>query len=223
MPDPSNLSKNISQDLALKSSRKHLVVVSVTLLALLFSGAQISEANTFLFKLTFTNTNGVADLLLLMVGFLLVKYYSNASKYHKAIYDDWTDRVLKHRIYYNICEHTSGQSGWVVNIAPDYIKFNDDLLYAEDKKFDWTLHTNFFFNAQIQYDLHTRNGYVRDQKIHVFRFNSPIKSLNALYVIFKHWLEAQTRYRESLEIYAPYFIAFFASALAISNKLPVFL
>ncbi len=222
MIEPSELSKKIDEDLALASSRKYLVVTSLVLLALLFSGATVTEANTFIFKLTFTKANGIADLLLLSIAFLLIKYYSNAAKYHKVIYEDWTERVVKHPFFYWVCEHSDGQSGHIVDIAPDYAGFNDQSFgYEENEKVNWKLHTNFLLNAQIQYDLFNRHGHMQDDRVYVVRLKRPIKSLQALWVIFKHWLETQTRFRESLEIYAPYFIAFFTAILAISKKLAV--
>lgn len=217
---PSELSKRIDEDLALASSRKYLMVTSLVLLALLFSGATVTEANTFIFKLTFTKAGGIADLLLLSVAFLLIKYYSNTSKYHKAIYDDWTDRALKHPFFFLVCEHSDGQSGHVVDIAPDYAVFNDyGFGYEEGEQLNWKLHVNFLLNAQIQYDLFNRYGHIQDKKVYVFQLKSLIKSIKALWIILKHWIEAQARFRESLEIYAPYFIAFFTTILAISKKL----
>ncbi len=220
MIESKELSKRIDEDLALASSRKYLIVTSLVLLALLFSGAKVTEANTFIFKLTFTNASGIADLLLLSIAFLLIKYYSNASKYHKAIYEDWTQRAIKHPFFYWVCEHSDGQSGHVVDIAPDYAGFNDHGYgYEEDEKLNWALHVNFLLNAQIQYDLFNRHGHMQDKKVYVFRLKHPIKSFRAIWVILKHWIEAQTRFRESIEIYAPYFIAFFTTTLAIVKKL----
>jgi hypothetical protein len=220
--EPSELSKRIDEDLALASSKKYLMLTSLVLLALLFSGAKVTEANTFLFKLTFTNSAGITNLLLLSIGFLLIRYYSNTSKYHKAIYDDWTQRALKQPYFFSVCEHSDGQSGYIVDIAPEYAIFNDPTSgYEEHDKLNWTLHVNLYLNAQIQYDLYNQHGHIQDKKVYIFQYLHPIKSCKAIWIIFKHWIEAQTRFRESLDIYAPYMIAFFTTICAVSTKLMV--
>jgi hypothetical protein len=220
MIDASELSQKIEADTGLAKSRKYLMFVSLLLLALTFSGAKIAEANTFLFKLTFTNSEGIIDLLLLSIAFLVVRYYSNASKYHKAIYDDWTSRLLKEEYFYSICEHSDGQSGYMVEIAPKYAGYNDESFRYEDehKSIKVTFHANWFINAQFQYDLFDRHGHMQDQKVYLFKFSMFFASLKALWLVLNYWTDAQVRYRESLDIFAPYLIFFITTLSVLLNK-----
>jgi hypothetical protein len=220
MIDASELSQKIETDTGLAKSRKYLMFVSLILLALTFSGAKIAEANTFLFKLTFTNSEGIIDLLLLSIAFLVIRYYSNAAKYQKAIYDDWTSRLLKEEYFYSICEHSDGQSGYMVEIAPKYAGYNDESFRYEDehKSIKVTFHANWFINAQFQYDLFDRHGHMQDQKVYLFKFSMFFASLKALWLVLSYWIDAQVRYRESLDIFAPYLIFFITTLSVLLTK-----
>ncbi|UIL59074.1 hypothetical protein [Vibrio harveyi] len=52
----------IAADEGLKAKRRNLVMLSAVLIALNFSGAVIKEANTFLFKIEFTDQHGINEL-----------------------------------------------------------------------------------------------------------------------------------------------------------------
>lgn len=220
MIDASELSQKIEVDTGLAKSRKYLMFVSLILLALTFSGAKIVEANTFLFKLTFTNSEGIIDLLLLSIAFLVICYHSHASKYHKAIYNDWTYRLLKDEYFYSVCEHSDGESGYIVDIAPQYAGYNDESFRYEDEHQSRkvTFHANWFINAQFQYDLFNRDGHMQDQKVYLFKLSMFFASLKSLWLVLNYWIDAQIRYRESLDIFAPYLIFFITTLSVLLNK-----
>ncbi len=73
MKNSSELTAAIDRDEGLKAKRKLLIVASCILLALSFSGATIDEANTFIFKIKFTNQNGLGILLVLSIVFLMIR------------------------------------------------------------------------------------------------------------------------------------------------------
>lgn len=219
MKEELELSAKLDSDKGLAKSRKYLMFISLILLALVFSGATVTEANTFLFKLEFTNVGGIQNLLMLSIAFLLVRYYSNASNYHEAVYKDWTNRLLKNDSFYYVCEHSDVESGYLVDIAPDYVGFNDpSFAYDNNEHADWSFHINLLLNAQIQFDLHTQHGHVNNDRVYLFQPKHPLKSFKAFVLVFKTWLEAQSKHPESLEIYAPYFIAFLAVGLCIFQQ-----
>lgn len=220
MIDASELSLKIEADIGLARSRKYLMFVSLILLALTFSGAKIAEANTFLFKLTFTNSEGIIDLLLLSIGFLVIRYYSNAAKYHKAIYDDWTSRLLKQEYFYSVCEHSDGETGYLVDIAPQYAGYNDESFRHDEDCLSVKVkfHANWFINAQFQYDLFSRHGHMQDKKVYLFKFSMFFASIKALWLVLNQWFDAQVRYSESLDIFAPYLIFFITTLSVLLNK-----
>lgn len=213
---PSDLSKAIHEDAPLASKRRLLVGLSMVLIAICFTGAKVSEANTLFFKITFANMDGILNLLLVSTGFSLFRYYSYTSIYQQAITKEWTDKLLKHSFFYRACEHSDQEGGYMVDIAPAYAGYND-LVFKNDKEssLSESFHANWFFNAQIKYDLFNRNGHVQDDRVNLFSFKKPKQSIRALFVVFKCWWDAQVRYRESLDIYAPYLIAFTAIGLTI--------
>jgi hypothetical protein len=220
MIEPSELSQRIEEDKALATSRKYVLVVSLILLGLLFSGAKVTEANTFILKLTFTNSEGIFNLLLLSLVYLVIRYHSNAAKYHKEIHKDWTGRLLNQRFFYNVCEQSDDQNGYIVDIAPEYAGYNDESFrHEEHVNLEVKFKSNWFLNSQIQYDLHNAHAQVQDEKVYIFQLRLFGKSLKALWLVFKCWFDAQIRYRESLEIYAPYLIFFITVFSSIMSNL----
>lgn len=87
--------ENFDTDENLKSKRKLLITISMILIALEVTGATIKEANTFLFKIGFTNESGVTNLLVFSILYLLVRYYSYAQPYHEELFEFWSSRMLK--------------------------------------------------------------------------------------------------------------------------------
>ncbi|HFQ5259266.1 hypothetical protein ACXHQJ_22160 [Vibrio vulnificus] len=82
-------------DERLASKRKALITVSMILLSLEFTGATIKEANTFIFKIEFSNQHGLLYLLVVAVLYLLVRYHNYAMPYHQRLYKLWTNRMLE--------------------------------------------------------------------------------------------------------------------------------
>lgn len=213
---PSDLSKTIHDDAPLASKRRLLVGLSMVLIAICFTGAKVSEANTLFFKITFANMDGILNLLLVSTGFSLFRYYSYTSIYQQAITKEWTDKLLKHSFFYGICEHSDQEGGYMVDIAPAYAGYNDDnFRHDEESSLSESFHANWFFNAQISYDLYTRDGDEKYSQVYLLNFKDPKRSIYALAIVFKCWWDAQIRFRESLDIYAPYLIAFTAIGLTV--------
>tara|TARA_R110000851_G_scaffold210486_3_gene363003 strand:- start:31844 stop:32530 length:687 start_codon:yes stop_codon:yes gene_type:complete len=213
---PSELSKAIHEDGPLASKRRLLVGLSMLLIAICFTGAKISEANTLFFKITFANMDGILNLLLVSIGFSLFRYYSYTSIYQEAITKEWTGKLLKHSFFYSACEHSDLEGGYMVDIAPAYTGYNDNnFRHDDDSSLSESFNANCFFNAQIKYDLFNQNGHVQNERVHLFSLKQPRQSIRALLLVLRCWWDAQVRYRESLDIYAPYLIAFTAIGLTI--------
>jgi len=78
-----------------KSKRNQLTIISILLMAMSLSDAQIKEANTFIFKIEFSNTHAFGWLVLLGVIVLTIRYYSVAFKYHRQLFKMWADELIK--------------------------------------------------------------------------------------------------------------------------------
>ncbi|MGE8351167.1 MAG: hypothetical protein ACN6P5_11510, partial [Pseudomonas protegens] len=91
----------MDEDAGFKSKRRALTFVSLLLLALVVSGAEIKEANTFIFKIEFTNHVGLRYLLVLAVLSCLFRYYAYSEKYNAQLFKFWSDRLLNDvKIFY---------------------------------------------------------------------------------------------------------------------------
>ncbi len=79
----------IDKDEGLKSKRRAVIVVSLILLGIYFTGASVIEANTFILKVEFTNQNGIPFALLLALFYLTIRYYAYAVSYQKTLNEMW--------------------------------------------------------------------------------------------------------------------------------------
>lgn len=74
----------LDTDEDLQGKRKLLVELSILMLAINFTGAVFKEANTFIFKIEFTNQSGLSYFFLLAILFLLIRYFAYAHHYHPS-------------------------------------------------------------------------------------------------------------------------------------------
>ncbi len=86
--------EKFDNDDRLASKRKILIISSLLLLAISLSGASIKEANTFIFRVEFSNHSGLTYLLGVTVFFMLLRYYAYAEEYHSKLSDLWAARLL---------------------------------------------------------------------------------------------------------------------------------
>ncbi|MDA5563300.1 hypothetical protein PJK54_06440 [Cobetia sp. MMG027] len=65
--------------------RRLLLIFSTILLALSIGGASILEANTFIFKIKFTNPDGLNYIIVGTVVYFILRYYAYAEEYRKHL------------------------------------------------------------------------------------------------------------------------------------------
>lgn len=204
-PRKLTITEQIDTDEGLKSKRKLLIVTSLVLMALSFSGAKVEEANTFVLKLSFESQKGIPVLLILSVVFLLVRYYNYACKYHKELYDRWTKRLLKnsfflHRLYED--PHHYELSGFLVDQAPF-----DIIQYEDDEHYSWLASYTCepFFKRQITYTFYDENG-PHYRKLAIGRKNYfKVLRLEAVCQLKSFFI-----HRENLDITSPYILGVLA-------------
>ncbi|EKF9628269.1 hypothetical protein O1C60_003518 [Vibrio cholerae] len=212
MKNSAELTTEIDKDEGLKSKRKLLIIASCILLALSFSGATIDEANTFIFKIKFTNQNGLGILLVLSIVFLMIRYYNYAVVYHTKLYELWSERLLKHPDILGVCPHSDEFYGLISSHMP--LKADDvrQLSYENDNfKYDWSYKCTFPFRRFVIFQWLGRHD-INEESLNIGR------SLGfRVYAKFL-WLEAQEQvssfftYRENLDILTPYALGFFSIA-----------
>lgn len=222
MQDSQDLTAAIDSDEGLKYKRKLLIITSLTLLALSFSGAKIEEANTFIFKINFAHQNGLAILLVLSIMFLTIRYYNYAYKYHKLIYSIWTKRMLQHW-YFDRGENLENRHGLLTELIPYATGLEDFGMDGEKVAYTNEYYASFPFVKNVGYSWEKN-----EEKFHASVNLLKACSMGNYLKILK--LEAQFQsksflnHREALDILAPYFISCSAIASYFFNtKLQVLL
>lgn len=214
---PSELSEAIHNDGPLAGKRRLLVGLSMVLIAIYLTGAKVSEASTPFLKVTFANLGGIANLLLLCTGFVLIRYYAFASIYQISVRNAWVSKLLSDSFFYNSCDFSNEECGYLVELAPPFAAYNDySFMNDASSERKVYLHLNWLLNAQIEFDIYIpETGRWISRKVYLFNLKLPRSSIRAFSLLIQYWWDAQVRYRESLDIYAPYFIAFTAIGLTI--------
>lgn len=218
------LKEKISEDTALTSCKRTLIIIALLMLALTFSGAKITEANTFIFKLTFSKPNGLSDLLLLSMGFLLLKYYSLSHEYLNLYQKSWAEEAIKDPFFYLYNQYADEVSGFLVTRLDTYYEFNDQIAKYEYKDtIKYSLIPNLFFNAKLYIVLSdNEHGDTNYCEVPLYDRKSIQLYPKAVYKIFYFWLHNLFREREYLELYSPILISFLVAALTVPSKLNLF-
>ena len=123
----------MDNDKAFQLKRKTLVIVSLLLLALVVSGAQIKEANTFIFKVEFTSHVGLRYLLVASVVVCMFRYYSYSERYHHKLFEFWSGRLLYDYGVYHL-DHETGEISGAIGDAIDAYHDNYDVRNPRYKK-----------------------------------------------------------------------------------------
>ena len=232
---PLTLTQRIDADEGLKAKRKLLTVVSLILLAIAFSGAKVVEANTFIMKISFTNQNGIAYLLLLSIAFLMIRYYNYARPYHDELYQGWTQRMLNDDYFYRYHEEVGESDGLIKDLSPkdlllDHfenncggmeVKYICSLLGGRHLEYTWfkdtTIHQQSCLATVNLIRIKGAYDKNKDKQAEPNKIN-----LKAYFKILHYELKYRTTrfltHRENLDIIAPYLLGFFSIFSFIYNE-----
>jgi hypothetical protein len=226
-PKPLTLTQRIDADEGLKAKRKLLTVVSLILLAIAFSGAKVVEANTFIMKISFTNQDGIAYLLLLSIVFLMIRYYNYARPYHDELYDTWTKRMLNDDYFYRYHDYAGESDGLIKDLYPENLRRDIDRHNCNDleKKYrcSWVLgrYVDFTWSEEHGHEQCTTANLMRikigDKKVTNSQIN--IKAyFKILSYEFKYQASSFFTHRENLDILSPYLLGCFSILSFIYNE-----
>lgn len=197
----------MDNDKAFQSKRKALVFVSLLLLALIVSGAQIKEANTFIFKIEFSNHVGLRYLLVASVVACMLRYYSYSEKYRDQLHNIWSGKLLAdHKVYY-VDEEAGDISGTLgkklyIHIAEYGV---DNPIYKK---------TGIFKRSVGLPTKRTDETYGEVYYTEYFDLNkyderwTPKDFRGLLWTELKFRTEAWIKYRETLDLASPYLLGF---------------
>lgn len=193
-------------DKEFQSKRRALVFVSLLLLALVVSGAQIKEANTFIFKIEFSNHVGLRYLLAAAVMICMLRYYSYSERFNNQLFEFWSRRLLDDHKIYSVdyeCGQVSGLLGKRIRIhESDYNIENPVYRSTGFLKRSVGLKTSSHhdYYGQVYYiDLFDLNAY--DE----YWTGGDFKEL--MRAEFRYRLQAWFKYRETLDLVSPYLLA----------------
>ncbi len=206
----------IDDDEGLQSKKKILSILSILLIAINFTGAKFQEANTFIFKIEFTNQDGLSHLLLLSVIFFLIRYFSHAHVYHEELRALWCDRLLKDKlkVLYGPDYSYSECRGF---LAPAIDVCIDDEPGIKDSSYVIT----GLFQREIQYPSVLRDEEGMEETteaIKLTKFNDRWKRKHfykLLLTEIKYQFAGIIKYRENLDLLGPYFLGVSALLLTL--------
>ena len=198
-------------DTALANCKKTLIIISSVLLALTFSGAKVTEANTFIFKITFTNPRGINTLLLLSIGYLLLRYNSISHIYTDNYKKQFATRVLENKFFRRYDSYNDVVDGFIPDLLKPKIYINDDKYkHSNHSYLDYDLKVRLFFNAYIDLTEYDEHGNPYLYRFYLIGSKDKLQYLFALSIMLSHWFLEQFRQRDFLELYSPMFIGFIA-------------
>jgi len=203
----------MDDDVGFKSKRRALMFASLLLLALVVSGAEIKEANTFIFKIEFTNHVGLRYLLVLAVLSCMFRYYAYSEKYHAQLFNFWSERLLNDRKVFHYdreAELVGGLLGKKINV------YGGDEPGIERPSYKKTgfLKRSIGYLSTGEDDYHGEHYYTQYIELNVYSEGwSKSDFFKLLRAEMKYRMEAWIKYRETLDLVSPYLLGF--SSLAV--------
>lgn len=216
--------KAMDEDKAFQSKRKALVFVSLLLLALVVSGAQIKEVNTLIFKIEFANHAGLRYMLVAAVMACTLRYYSYSEKYNNYLFSIWSGRLLNDYAVYHIDIEgppvTSGLAGRKADIQVGTAYDTDNPVYRKTgflkRSIGFPTSSVEEFRGRVYYtEYFTLNEYSEQWSRRDF--------FKLLRIEFKYRAQAFFKHRETLDLWSPYLLAvssLLAFALSFASHSP---
>lgn len=216
----------IDADVGLKSKRRALIVTSIVLIIISWTGATLKEITGLVAKIELTNTVAIKYLLMLSIVYLMFRYFAYARTYHQQLRSFWVKRFMQDkrvfRYYVDQNNPYDEDIDGLLGKALDVWVGDEPSVQA----LDYENHRFPFFGRKITYV--TRGKYCigdpndPDSRIEVtedineiilnkftdrWKFKDLIKLLSIEYgYVFKSY----THYREYFDLMGPYFFGILA-------------
>lgn len=219
MEEKSDLSIALDQDENFKSKKRLVVILSAVLLVLIYSGAEIKEANTFIFKIDFKHQGGLGWLLAFAIGASLIRYMNYARPYTDQISNLWTKRLINRPQFFSRCPFSDSVSGYEVDMFPStgYDTFLDHkFLYTSYK-------CRFPLIRSLVYEYGEQPPGENTKEVY-FSLFKPRRYFNVLWLEFRERLKNLISHREFLDVFSAYFMAYFAlTSFILKDNISFFL
>ncbi|MFM4774607.1 hypothetical protein ACEUD0_01965 [Aeromonas veronii] len=208
-----SLTDQMKKDSEFQSKRKLLIVVSILLMAMSLSDAQLKEANTFIFKIDFSNAAAFGWMVFFGVIILIIRYYSLAFKYHSYLYDAWANAMMQdRRVFVYFFDDNSNDyipHGLLSKLKDHSCSSNINGHSFERYKVEPKYKINGILKRGITYDYDSGHDIaIEEVNLNKFYEYWTRRDLYELLKIeFEHQKNAVFRRPEYLDISLPYFIA----------------
>lgn len=192
----------------LKSARKHLIILSTLLIAFNLSGAQVKEANSFIFKIEFANSEGLYWLVFSSVIYLLLRYHSICASKLEAINNVWLQKCVYDPFFYSkdpgddidgffhrLCK--ANKNGWTED---------GDVLYGSNR-LNFRIIPNLVLNAKLEieyFDFEHQESFINNYSF--FSCNPKRDYLIAIFKVLQYFAKHFFRFPQGLSYYSPYWI-----------------
>ncbi|ABS08222.1 hypothetical protein [Shewanella baltica] len=90
-----NFHTKIDADVGLKSKRRALIVTSIVLIIISWTGATLKEITGLVAKIELTNTVAIKYLLIISIAYLMFRYFAYARTYHQQLRSFWVKRFMQ--------------------------------------------------------------------------------------------------------------------------------
>lgn len=198
----------MDDDAGFKSKRRALMFASLLLLALVVSGAEIKEANTFIFKIEFTNHVGLRYLLVLAVLSCMFRYYAYSEKYHAQLFNFWSGRLLNDRevFYY---DREAESAGGLLGKKIDVCGGDEPGIECPIYKKTGFLKRSIGYPSTGTHDYYGEYSYTEYIELNVYSKGwSKAEFRKLLRAEMRCRVEAWIKYRETLDLVSPYLLGF---------------
>ncbi len=213
------LNLDTENDKGFKSKRAILFSLSLLLLALAATGAQVKEANTLIFKIEFTRYENLQWLLVAGVLYSALRYYAYSEKYRKRLFEQWSGKLLEDSSVYYYAHDTDeieGLVGGAVNVWGGDEPGIQDPRYVKKGILKRAISYPTRFEHEYYGEVSTRNHINLNEYTDKWSKKHFRKLLG---YEFKYRWEAWVSHRETLDLMAPYLLAAVALLAFLYTKL----
>lgn len=210
--------KAIDADDGLNKKRRNLFLLSLLLLAIVVSGADIKEASSLIFKIEFKNRENLQWLLIVGILYSMLRYYAYSETYRDELFNQWSKKLISDRTVYYYSEYKGEVEGLLEKAINDWAGETPGLAELEYRR------TGLFKRSLIYpaQEIDPEEGpiYVK-RHISLNSYTDRWKRTDLLLLLWielKYRANAWVAHRETLDLVAPYLLAVAALAVFFYKK-----
>ncbi|QHG24575.1 hypothetical protein [Pseudomonas sp. DTU12.1] len=210
--------KAIDADEGLKSKRRNLFLLSLLLLAIVVSGANIKEASSLVFKIEFTNHENLQWLLIAGIFYSVLRYYAYSEIYRDELFNQWSKKLINDPTIYHYDQQEEEVKGLLEKAVDVWGGDEPGLVEPEYRRIGLLKRVIAYPATQEDPD----HGLMYFKRyINLNKYDSKWKRKDFLFLLWielKYRANAWVAQRETLDLVAPYLLAVAALAAFFYKK-----